>query len=35
MIDLFKKRQNGILADEMGMGKTIQTISMIAYFKEF
>jgi ATP-dependent DNA helicase len=32
MIKLFEQGHNGILADEMGMGKTIQTIALIAYF---
>jgi SWI/SNF-related matrix-associated actin-dependent regulator of chromatin subfamily A member 5 len=35
MISLFDRKINGILADEMGMGKTIQTISLIAFYKEF
>ena len=35
LINLYEKGMSGILADEMGMGKTIQTISLIAFLKEY
>ena len=35
LINLYEKGISGILADEMGMGKTIQTISLIAFLKEY
>lgn len=31
MIQLYENGINGILADQMGLGKTIQTISLIAF----
>ena len=34
MVALHENKLNGILADDMGMGKTIQAISIIAYMKE-
>ena len=34
LIDLFKCNANGILADQMGLGKTVQSISMLAYMYE-
>jgi SWI/SNF-related matrix-associated actin-dependent regulator of chromatin subfamily A member 5 len=34
MASLYENRVNGILADDMGMGKTIQAISILAYLKE-
>ncbi|KAK6929997.1 SNF2, N-terminal [Dillenia turbinata] len=34
MLSLFNNNLNGILADEIGLGKTIQTISLIAYLME-
>ena len=35
MISLYENGINGILADEMGMGKTLQTISLIGYMKHY
>jgi len=35
MTTLYERGLNGILADEMGMGKTIQSISMIAWLYQF
>lgn len=35
MIDLYENNSNGILADQMGLGKTIQIISLFAYFNDF
>lgn len=35
MASLYEKGLNGILADEMGMGKTIQSMAIMAYlYKE-
>lgn len=34
MLNLFNKNLSGILANEMGLDKTIQTISLIAYLME-
>ena len=34
LIDLHTLNSNGILADQMGLGKTLQTISFLAYLKE-
>ena len=34
MISLYENDVNGILADDMGMGKTIQAISILAYMHE-
>ena len=34
MASLYENELNGILADDMGMGKTIQAISILAYLKE-
>jgi len=34
MASLYENGVNGILADDMGMGKTIQAISILAYMKE-
>lgn len=34
MINLASQQANGILADDMGMGKTIQAISYLAYLRE-
>jgi SWI/SNF-related matrix-associated actin-dependent regulator of chromatin subfamily A member 5 len=34
MISLCECSLNGILSDEMGLGKSVQTISFIAYLKE-
>jgi SNF2 family DNA or RNA helicase len=34
MASLYENKVNGILADEMGMGKTIQAISILAYLRE-
>ncbi len=34
LIDLYKCNANGILADQMGLGKTVQSISMLAYLRE-
>lgn len=34
LIDLHTLHSNGILADQMGLGKTLQTISFMAYLKE-
>ncbi|KAM3137789.1 hypothetical protein pb186bvf_010032 [Paramecium bursaria] len=34
MISLYEKYLNGILADQMGLGKTIQTIGFIAYLAD-
>lgn len=34
LIDIFKCNANGILADQMGLGKTVQSISMLAYMRE-
>ncbi|EPZ37057.1 SNF2-related domain-containing protein [Rozella allomycis CSF55] len=34
MVSLYNNHLNGILADQMGLGKTIQTISLIAYLME-
>lgn len=34
MISLMETGLNGILADQMGLGKTIQTIALIAFMKE-
>jgi helicase SWR1 len=31
LINLYEQNLNGILADQMGLGKTIQTISLLAY----
>ncbi len=33
-IELAHKNINGILADNMGIGKTIQTISYLAYLQQ-
>ncbi|KRW99907.1 P-loop containing nucleoside triphosphate hydrolase [Pseudocohnilembus persalinus] len=35
MISLYESGLNGILADQMGLGKTIQTISLVAFLREF
>ena len=34
MVSLYNNNLNGILADEMGVGKTIQTIALFAYLIE-
>ena len=34
MIDLYECQANGILADQMGLGKTLQSISFLAYLSE-
>ena len=34
MASLYENEVNGILADDMGMGKTIQTISLLSYLWE-
>jgi SNF2 family DNA or RNA helicase len=34
MVCLYNNNLNGILADEMGVGKTIQTIALFAYLIE-
>jgi superfamily II DNA/RNA helicase len=34
LIDLHKCNANGILADQMGLGKTVQTIAFLAYLNE-
>lgn len=34
LIDIHKCNANGILADQMGLGKTVQTISILAYLRE-
>ena len=34
MISLYQNGVNGILADDMGMGKTIQSISILSYLHE-
>lgn len=34
MISLYENNVNGILADDMGMGKTIQAIAILAYLRE-
>lgn len=34
MIDLHTSKANGILADSMGLGKTVQTIAFLAYLEE-
>ena len=33
MISLWKNELNGILADQMGLGKTVQTIGLLAHLK--
>ncbi|CAH3125821.1 unnamed protein product [Pocillopora meandrina] len=35
LISLFENGINGILADEIGLGKTLQTISLLGYMKHF
>ena len=34
MVSLYENNVNGILADDMGMGKTIQAIAILAYLRE-
>ena len=34
MASLYENKANGIIADDMGMGKTIQAISFLAYLRE-
>lgn len=34
MIDLFETGTNGLLADQMGLGKTIQAMAFLAYLKD-
>ena len=34
MVSLYQNRVNGILADDMGMGKTVQSIAILAYLHE-
>lgn len=34
MIDLYETQTNGLLADQMGLGKTIQGMSYMAYMKD-
>jgi len=34
MASLYENKANGILADDMGMGKTIQAIAFLAYIFE-
>lgn len=34
MISLYEKHLNGLLADQMGLGKTIQTIAFIGYLDD-
>ena len=34
MVSLFNNKLNGILADAMGLGKTVQTLSLLAYLFE-
>lgn len=31
LVNLHKKRLNGILADETGLGKTVQTVAYLAH----
>ena len=35
MVSLHHNSLNGILADEMCLGKTLQTVSLIAYLKNY
>lgn len=35
MVSLYNNNLNGILADAMGLGKTIQTIALLAYISEY
>ncbi|KAF4755710.1 hypothetical protein FOZ63_002858, partial [Perkinsus olseni] len=35
LVSLFNNKLNGILADSMGLGKTVQTISLLAYLQEY
>ena len=35
LVALYEENVNGILADEIGLGKTIQTIALFAYLAEY
>ena len=34
LVALYKNGRNGILGDEMGLGKRVQSIALLAYLKE-